>query len=117
MSNDADEEVYEGEGDEPSAAREASDGNPRAIADADQAGQLVICRETKTPRALRTPEPPTDAASMLHDMTPVPFRDETGAHSAGQVEQEVRRTTSCSKQDIGYSAEVLGRGHDHMYCG
>ena len=50
VPNDVDEEVYEGgEGDEPSVAREASDGERRAIADADQAGPLDISGETKTP--------------------------------------------------------------------
>ena len=55
-------------------AQEASEGERRAIADADQAGQLAIS-ETKTPRALRTPEPATDAVRMLHHTTHVPYRD------------------------------------------
>ena len=70
-----DEEVHEGEGDETSVAREASDGDWRAIADADQAGQLDIYGEAKTARTLCTPEPPTDAARMAHIATHVPFRD------------------------------------------
>ena len=73
--NDVDEEVYGGEGDETSVAREASDVDQRATADADQAGQLDISGETKTPSALRTPGPPTDTARMLHNMTHAPFRD------------------------------------------
>ena len=57
-------------------AREASAaGDRRAIADADQARQLDISGEAKTARALRTPEPPTDAARMAHNATHVPFRD------------------------------------------
>ena len=55
--------------------QEASAGDRRAIADADQAGQLDISGETKTARILRTPEPPTDAARMAHNATHVPFRD------------------------------------------
>ena len=46
-----------------------------AIDDADQAGQLDISGETRAARALRTPEPPTDAAGMIHNTTHVPFRD------------------------------------------
>ena len=64
VSNDVDEEVHEGEGDETSVAREASGGDWRAIADAD-------------PRALRIPKSPTDTARMLHNMTHVPFRGNT----------------------------------------
>ena len=47
----------------------------RAIADADQAGQLDISGEAKTARSLRTPEPRTDAARKAHNATHVPFRD------------------------------------------
>ena len=74
-TNDVDEEVYDNDGNERNDAREASAGDRRAIADADQAGQLDISGETKTARILRTPEPPTDAARMAHDATHVPFRD------------------------------------------
>ena len=56
-------------------AQEASAGDRRAIADADQAGQLDISGEAKTARIPRTPEPPTDAARMAHNATHVPFRD------------------------------------------
>ena len=66
MSNDVDEEVYGNDGDERNEAREASAGDRRAIADADQAGQLGISGEAKT---ARTPEPPTDAARMSHNAT------------------------------------------------
>ena len=75
VSMDVDEEVHAGDGDETSEAREASDGDRRAIANADQAGWVAISGKTKTPRALRTPEPPTDAARMLHYTTHVPHRD------------------------------------------
>ena len=63
------------DGEERNEAREASAGDRRAIADADQAGQLDISGETKTSRSPRTPEPPTDAARMAHHATHVPFRD------------------------------------------
>ena len=74
-ANDVDEEVYGNDGAERHEAQEASAGDRRAIADADQAGQLDISGQTKTARILRTPEPPTDAARMAHNATHVPFRD------------------------------------------
>ena len=69
VSMNVDDEVYTADGDEMPEAQEASDGDRRAIADADQAGQLASSGETKTPRALRTSEPPTDAARMQHYTT------------------------------------------------
>ena len=75
-TNDVDEEVYDNyDGNERNEAPEASAGDRRAIADADQAGQLDISGEDKTARTLRTPETPTDAARMAHNATHVPFRD------------------------------------------
>ena len=68
-------DVDAADGDEMPEAREASDGDKRAIADADRAGQLAISGDTKTPRALRTSEPPTGTARMLHFPTHVPYRD------------------------------------------
>ena len=53
VSNDVDEEVYEGEGDETSVARDASVGEGRAVDHADQAGQIDMFGETNTHRALR----------------------------------------------------------------
>ena len=61
--------------DERNEAQEASAGDRRAIAHADQAGQLDISDEAKTARSLRTPEPPTDAARMSRNATHVSFRD------------------------------------------
>ena len=72
-TNDVDEEVYDNDGAERNDAREASAGDRRPIADADQAGQLDISGEAKTARILRTPEPPTDAARMAHNAKHVPF--------------------------------------------
>ena len=72
---DVDEEVYGNDGAERHEAQEASAGDRRAIADADQAGQLDISGETRTARTLRTPAPPTYAARMAHNATHVPFRD------------------------------------------
>ena len=63
VTNDVDEEVYGNNGAERHEAQEPSAVDRRAIADADQAGQLDISGETRTARTLRTPEPPTDAAS------------------------------------------------------
>ena len=74
-ANDVDEEVYGNDGAERHEAQEASAGDRRAIADADQAGQLDISGGAKTARTLRSPEPPTDAARMAHNATHVPFRD------------------------------------------
>ena len=74
-THDVDEEVYGNDGAERHEAQVASAGDRRAIADADQAGQLDISGEAKTARSLRTPEPPTDAARMAHNATHVPFRD------------------------------------------
>ena len=73
-ADDMDEEVYSNDGAERHEAQEASSGGRRAVADADQAGQLDISGETKTAGTLRTPEPPTDAARMAHE-THVPFRN------------------------------------------
>ena len=74
-THDVDEEVYGNDGAERRKAQEAPAGDRRAIADADQAGQLDISGETKSPRTSRTPEPPTDAARMVHNATHVPFSD------------------------------------------
>ena len=75
VPNDVDEEVYVGDGVMGQEAQEASAGGKRAVADADQAGQLDISGETRAARALRNPEPPTDDARMIHNTTRVPFRD------------------------------------------
>ena len=74
-THDVDEEVCGNDGAERREAQEASAGDRRAVADADQAGQLDVSGETKTARILRTPEPPTDAVRMAHNATHVPFRD------------------------------------------
>ena len=76
-TNDVDEVVYDNDGDERNESREASAGDRRAIADADQAGQdsLKNLVKRKLQDHLRTPEPPTDAARMAHTATHVPFRD------------------------------------------
>ena len=74
-TNDVDEEVYGNDGAVRHEAQEASAGGRRAIADADQAGQLDISGEAKTARILRTPGPPADAVRVAHNATHVPFRD------------------------------------------
>ena len=76
----------------------------RAVADADQAGQLDNSGEAKTPRALRTLEPPTDTARMLYNMTHVPFRD-CVAILRGKSSKKFATQTSCGKQDSGHSAQ------------
>ena len=75
VTNDVDEEVNIGDCVEGQEAKEASAGDRRAIADEGQARQLDTCGETRAGRALRIPEPPTDAARMAHNTTHVPFRD------------------------------------------
>ena len=74
-ANDVDEEVYGNDGAERHEAQEASACDRRAIADADQAGQLDISGAAQTARTIRTLEPPTDAARNAHNATHVPFRD------------------------------------------
>ena len=74
-ATDVDEEVYGNDGAERHEAQEASAGDRRAIADADQAGQLDISGEAKTARTLHTLEPPTDSARMAHNATHVTLRD------------------------------------------
>ena len=74
-TSQSDGEVHGNDGAKRHEAQEASPGDRRAIADADQVGQLDISGEAKTARTLRTLEPPTDAARMAHNATHVPFRD------------------------------------------
>ena len=82
-ANDVDEEVCGNDG-----AEKHSAGDRRAIADADQAGQLDISGEAKTARTPRTPEPPTDAARRWHT-TRHAFHSEIGARSVLRVADEV----------------------------
>ena len=83
-TNDVGEEVYGNGGAERHEAQEASAGDRRAIADADQARRLDISGEAKTARILHTPEPPTDAVRMAHNAT--------HARSVLRVVDEVLRT-------------------------
>ena len=108
VSHDVDEEVYEGECDEVSEAREASDGERRAVADADQAGEPGVSGGTRTPRALRTPESPTDTVRMPHCTTHVPFRDHCPFCVASRARGSPHRRVV---------AEVLGRLHVQTCCG
>ena len=108
--NDVDEEVYSNDGAERPEAREASAGDRRAIADADQAGQLDISGEAKTARTLRTPEPQT--LRGLHT-TRHTFHSEIGARSVLRVVDEVLRTDECGEQYGGYSAEIPDGLHAH----
>ena len=115
-ANDVDEEVYGNDGAERREAQEASAGDRRAIADADQAGQLDISGEAKTARSLRTPEPPTDAARMAHNghtrsiqsLVPILCCESRTKFSA---------QTSCGEQDGGYSTEVPDGLHVHSNGG
>ena len=100
--NDVDEEVYDGN--ERNGAREASAGDRRAIADADQAGQLDISGEAKTARSLRTPEP-TDRCCEDGTQRGTCSIQRLVVQSVLQVVSEV--------QDSGHSAEVPSRLHVH----
>ena len=88
--------------------KKASACDRRAVADADEVGQLDISGEAKTARTQRTPEPPTDAARMAHNATHVPFRD----WCPNCVAQ-----TNCGEQGGGYSAEIPDRLHVHSNGG
>ena len=115
-TNDVDEEVYGNDGAERHEAQEASASDRRAIADADQAGQLDISGEAKTARILRTPEPPTDAVRMAHNATHVPFRDWCPICVASRG-TKFSAQTSCGEQDGGYPAEIPDRLHVHSNSG
>ena len=114
--NDVDEEVHGNDGSERHEARVDSAGDRRAIADADQGGQLAISGETKTARIQRTPEPPTDAARMAHKATRVPFGDWCPFCVASRGRSSPHRTVVVNKT-AGYSAEVPDRLHVHSNSG
>ena len=90
VANDVDVESYVNDGVERHEAQEASAGDRRAIADAEQAGQLDISGETRTARTLRTPEHPQTLRGW-HTMRHT-FHSEIGAHSVLRVVDEVLRT-------------------------
>ena len=108
MANDVDEEVYGNDGAERHEAQEASAGDRRAIADADEAGKLDISGETKTAGILRTPEPPTDAARMALNATHVPFRYWCPICVASRGRSSPHRRV-VGEQDGGYSADIADR--------
>ena len=97
VSMDVDEEVYAADADEMPEAREALDGDKRAIAIASQAGQLAISGETKTLRALRTPEPPTGAARMVHYTTHKPYRGWCPSCVASRARGSLHRRVEVNK--------------------
>ena len=84
-TNDVDEEVYDHDGNERNEAREASAGDRRAIADADQAGQLDIKPQEYYVLLKRR--------QMLREWhtTQHTFHSEIGAHSLLRVADEVLR--------------------------
>ena len=117
-TNDVDEEVYDNSGNERNVAREASAGDRRAIADADQAGQLDISGEVETARSLRTAEPPTDAARMAHNATHVPFRDWCPICDASRGRSSPHRRVVVSKTaDALPTAEIPDGLHVHSNSG
>ena len=102
-ANDVDEEVYGNDGAERHEAQEASAGDRRSIADADQAGQLDISGKTKSASTLGTPEPPADAARMAHNATHVPFRDGCPFCVASRGRSSPHRRVV-----VGHSAKIPG---------
>ena len=95
--SDVDEEVYGNGGAERHEAQEASAGDRRAIADADQAGQLDISGETKTERYVLLNHPQTLRGwhTMRHT-----FHSEIGAHSVLRIADEVLRTDDLWSTEI-----------------
>ena len=89
-TNDVDEEVYDNDGDERNEAREASAGDRRAIADADQAGQLDILVKRK----LQEYYVLLNRRQMLREWhtTRHMFHSEIGVQSVLRVVDEVLRT-------------------------
>ena len=108
VSNDVDEEVCVSDGVIGHEAHEASAGDRRAIADADQAGQLDISGETRAARALRTPEPPTDATRMIHNTTHVPISDLTAKRQSSTC-SELRMFHLCASLVNRYFALIPDR--------
>ena len=90
-TNDVDEEVYDNDGDERNEARETSDGNRRAIAAAEQVGQLDISGEGKTARSLYVL---LNRRQMMREWhtTRHMFHSEIGVQSVLRVMDEVLRT-------------------------
>ena len=82
----------------------------RAIADANQAGQLDISGESRPARTLRTLEPPKDAARMAHNTTHVPFRDWCPFCVASRGRSSRHRRVVVNKTD---SAEIPDGVHVH----
>ena len=105
-ANDVDEEVYGNDGAERHEAQEDSAGDRRAIADADQAGQVDISGETKTAATLRTLEPPTDAVRMAHHATHDPFRDWCPFCVASRGRSSSHRRVAVNKTDYMFIRTV-----------
>ena len=103
--------MYNNDGNERNDAREASAGDRRAIADADQALQLVISGEVKTARSLRTPAPPTDAERDTCSI------QRLVSDLCCESWTKFSAQTSCGEQDSGYTAEVPDRQHVHSNSG
>ena len=88
-ANDMDEEIYGNDGAERHESQEASAGDRRAIADADQVGQLDISGDTKTARTFLLNRPQTLQGWHTEQHT---FHLEIGAHSVLRVADEALRT-------------------------
>ena len=91
VANDVDEEVYGNDGVEGHEAQEASAGDRRAIADADQAGHLDISGERREQQehCVLLNHPQTLQGWYTTRRT---FHSEIGAHSVLRVVDEVLRT-------------------------
>ena len=114
--NDVDEEVFGNDGAERHEAQVASAGDRRAVADADQAGQLDISGEAKTARILRTPKPPTDAARMAHNADTCSIQ-RLVPDLCCKSWTKFSAQTSCGGQDGGYPAEIPNNLQVHSNSG
>ena len=115
-ANDVDEEVYDNDGAERHEAQEASAGDRRAIADADQAGQLDISGEAKTARALRTPEPPRRCCENGTQRDTCSIQ-RLVSNLCCESWTKFSAQTRCGEQDSGYTAEIPDRLHVHANSG
>ena len=115
--NDVEEkEVYGSDSSERHEAQEASAGDRRAIADADQAGQLDISGETKTAGNVtfswtthrRCEDGTQRNTSSIQRLVPILCCESRTKFSA---------QTSCGEKDDGYSVEVPDGLHVHSNSG
>ena len=107
-THDMYEEVYGNDGAKRHKAEDASAGDRRATADADQAGQLDISGETKTATQRRCEDgTQRDTRSILRLVPDLCCESRT----------KFSAETSCGEQDGGYPAEIPDKLHVHSNSG